>query len=73
MGSTAVLGYRNELHVAAPGGVATQSGVVTVVDRTPRCTCGWTGRRRLALFLARDDAWMHAVATRCLPGVPFVR
>jgi len=53
--------------------LATLSGVVTVVHRTPICTCGWAGRRRVALFLARDDAWMHAVATGCLPGVPFVR
>jgi hypothetical protein len=36
------------------------------------CTCGWTGRQRAALFLARHDAWMHAATTGCLPGVPFV-
>jgi hypothetical protein len=63
---TAVLGYLNESIEAA------LSGVVTVVHRTPECTCGWTGRRRLALFLARHDAWMHAATTGCLPGVPFV-
>jgi hypothetical protein len=63
---TAVLGYLNE------SVEATLSGVVTVVHRTPGCTCGWTGRRRVALFLARHDAWMHAVTTGCLPGVPFV-
>lgn len=48
------------------------AGVVTVVHRTPTCTCGWVGRRRAALFLARHDAWMHAAATGCQPGVPFV-
>ena len=63
---TAVLGYLNELSVA------TASGVVTVVHRTAVCTCKWTGRRRAALFLARHDAWMHAAATGCSPGVPFV-
>jgi hypothetical protein len=47
-------------------------GVVTVVHRAPMCTCGWTGRRRVALFLARHDAWMHAASTGCLPGVPLV-
>ncbi|HTI78009.1 MAG TPA: hypothetical protein VL634_23610 [Mycobacterium sp.] len=73
MGSTAVLGHRNRSDVAGPGGLAKLSGVVTVVHRTPTCTCGWAGRRRIALFLARDDAWMHAAATGCLPGVPFVR
>jgi hypothetical protein len=73
VGSTAVLGSRNESDIAAPGAAAAQPGVVSVVDRTPICTCGWAGRRRLALFLARDAAWLHAVATGCLPGVPFVR
>jgi hypothetical protein len=24
------------------------------------------------VFLARHDAWMHAAATGCVPGVPFV-
>jgi hypothetical protein len=47
-------------------------GVVTVLHRTPTCTCSWTGRRRAALFLARHDAWMHAATTGCMPGVPFV-
>lgn len=70
---TAVVGYLTELGDAVPGGMATISGVVTVVDRTPVCTCGWTGRRRRALFMARHDAWMHAAANGCQPGVPFVR
>jgi len=63
---TAVLDYLNE------SGAATLSGVVTVAHRTPACTCGWAGRRRVTLFLARHDAWMHAATTGCLPGVPFV-
>jgi hypothetical protein len=49
------------------------AGVVTVIRRTPVCTCGWIGRRRAAVFLARHDAWMHAAAAGCLPGVPLVR
>jgi hypothetical protein len=48
------------------------AGVVTVSDRTARCTCGWTGRRRAAQFLARHDGWMHAATAGCVPGVPFV-
>ncbi|WP_142392551.1 hypothetical protein [Mycobacterium sp. 3519A] len=48
------------------------SGVVTVTGRTAGCTCGWSGRRRLALFMARHDGWMHAASGRCQPGVPFV-
>ena len=63
---TAVLGFLNE------SGIETLSGVVTVAHRTPACTCGWAGRRRVALFLARHDAWMHAAASGCLPGVPLV-
>lgn len=47
-------------------------GVVTILHRTPTCTCSWTGRRRAALFLARHDAWMHAATTGCTPGVPLV-
>jgi hypothetical protein len=70
---TAVLGYVNETSVAGPGGAATFIDVVRVVDRTPMCTCGWTGRRRFAVFLARDAAWMHAADTGCTPGLPFVR
>jgi hypothetical protein len=69
---TAVVGYLTESGAGGPWGVATLSGVVTVVNRTPTCTCGWTGRRRAALFLARHDAWMHAAVSGCLPGVPFV-
>ncbi|WP_156752189.1 hypothetical protein [Mycobacterium sp. ACS1612] len=49
------------------------SGVVTVTDRTAGCTCGWSGRRRIAVFMARHDGWMHAATGRCQPGVPFVR
>jgi hypothetical protein len=49
-----------------------RAGVVTVEIAGPTCTCGWTGRRRGALFLARHDAWMHAAKTGCVPGVPFV-
>jgi hypothetical protein len=70
---TAVLDYLTESGVAAPEGAGAASGVVTVARRTPACTCGWMGRRRAALFLARHDGWMHAAATGCLPGVPFVR
>lgn len=70
---TAVVGHPKELGVAGPGGEAPLSGVVAVVDRTPVCTCGWSGRRRVAVFLARHDAWMHAVSAGCQPGVPFVR
>jgi hypothetical protein len=47
-------------------------GVARVVGKTATCTCGWTGRRRLALSLARHDAWMHAAMNGCQPGVPFV-
>jgi hypothetical protein len=46
--------------------------VVTVAHRTATCTCTWSGRRRVALFLARHDAWMHAASNGCQPGVPFV-
>ena len=63
---TAVLDYPNESRAA------TLPDVVTVAHRTPACTCGWAGRRRFALFLAHHDAWMHAAASGCLPGVPFV-
>jgi hypothetical protein len=69
---TAVIGYLAEWGTDGPGSSATLSGVVTVARRTPTCTCGWMGRRRVALFLARHDAWMHAAAGGCLPGVPFV-
>ncbi len=47
-------------------------GMVTIAHRAPTCTCGWTGRRRFALFLARHDAWMHAARAGCHPGVPLV-
>jgi hypothetical protein len=63
---TAVLGYLNESFEA------TLAGVVTVAHRTPVCTCGWIGHHRAAVFLARHDAWMHAAATGCLPGLPLV-
>lgn len=63
----AVLGYLNE-----PALDRTTAGVVTVAHRTPMCTCGWAGPRRAALFLARHDGWIHAAATGCVPGVPFV-
>jgi hypothetical protein len=69
---TAVMGFLAEPRTDGPGRVATPTGVVKVVHRTPACTCGWTGRRRVALFLARHDAWMHAAAGGCLPAVPFV-
>ena len=69
---TAVVGYLTEPVVDASASVGAASGVVTVAHRTPACTCGWTGRRRAALFLARHDAWMHAAGTGCQPGVPFV-
>jgi hypothetical protein len=49
-----------------------KAGVVTVVHRTATCTCSWAGRRRIALFLARHDGWMHAARNGCRPGVPFV-
>jgi hypothetical protein len=62
----------DESAVDRPVRVAAVSGVVTVVRRTPICTCGWAGRRRAALFLACHDAWMHAAASGCRPGVPFV-
>jgi hypothetical protein len=66
------MGFMAEPRTDGPGRVATFSGVVKVAHRTPTCTCGWRGRRRVALFLARHDAWMHAAANGCLPGVPFV-
>jgi hypothetical protein len=71
--STAVVDHLNQSNVAAPVGVAAYSGVVTVIDRTAGCTCGWSGRRRIAVFMARHDGWMHAATGRCQPGVPFVR
>ena len=55
-----------------PFGNGPSVGVVTVVHRTATCTCTWAGRRRVALFLARHDAWMHAASNGCQPGVPFV-
>jgi hypothetical protein len=71
--STATVGYLNELAVDGSGDPGRQAvGVVTVTRRTPMCTCGWTGRRRAAQFLARHDAWMHAATRGCVPGVPFV-
>ena len=65
--STAVMDYAviDRSRVAAGSAC-----VVTVVHRTPMCTCRWTGRRRCALFLARHDAWMHAADTGCQPSVP---
>jgi hypothetical protein len=71
--STATVGFLNELPVNGLGDAGRQAvGVVTVAHRTPTCTCGWTGRRRAAQFLARHDAWMHAANNGCVPGVPFV-
>jgi hypothetical protein len=70
---TATVGYWNELGIAGSGDVGQPAvGVVTVAHRTPMCTCGWAGRRRVAECLARHDAWMHAATYGCLPGVPFV-
>jgi hypothetical protein len=66
MGTVAV-GYAYESNVDR-----LTAGVVTVAHRIPRCTCGWMGRRRRAQFMARHDAWMHAAATGCYPGVPLV-
>ena len=72
MGNAAVA-FMNEMALDGPWDVyGLSEGVVTVAYRTPTCTCGWAGRRRAAVFLARHEAWMHAVATGCVPGVPFV-
>jgi hypothetical protein len=69
----AAVAYRNESAVGGPWGLGGLTGdVVTVAHRTATCTCGWTGRRRGALFLARHEGWMHAATTGCEPGVPFV-
>jgi hypothetical protein len=51
---------------------AQDTGVVTVIGKTPVCTCTWAGRQRAALFLARHDAWMHAASAGCVPAVPLV-
>jgi hypothetical protein len=72
MGNAAVA-YMNDWAVDGSRGVdGLAAGVVTVAHRSGTCTCGWAGRRRAALFLARHDAWMHAATTGCRPGVPFV-
>jgi hypothetical protein len=71
--STATVGHLVESAADGLGDAGRlDDGVVTVAHRTPICTCGWTGRRRAAEFLARDDAWMHAADRGCVPGVPFV-
>lgn len=72
----AAVGYGNESAADRQGSGATTDrppvGVVMVAHRTPMCTCNWTGRRRVAVALARHDAWMHAATTGCVPAVPFV-
>ncbi|SEH77781.1 hypothetical protein SAMN04489835_4017 [Mycolicibacterium rutilum] len=53
-------------------------GTVTVHDSgvarsCARCSCGWTGKRRLLKAAAEQDAWMHSIHQRCVVGVPLVR
>lgn len=36
------------------------------------CGCGWTGRPRRLLALAKQDAWLHAAHTEHWPARPLV-
>ena len=52
-------------------------GVVSVhrlgpFDTTARCSCGWSGRRRLIKAAAEQDAWTHAMQDRCEVSSPLV-
>ncbi len=36
------------------------------------CSCGWSAGHRVLRAAAEQDAWTHAAARRCSPGVPLV-
>jgi hypothetical protein len=52
-------------------------GVVTAVLPRHRsqghCSCGWVGRPRLLLSLAKCDALIHAAQCGCEPAIPLIR
>lgn len=41
-------------------------------DTTARCSCGWSGRRRLIKAAAEQDAWTHAMEDSCEVSTPLV-
>ncbi|KAA0095889.1 hypothetical protein CIW49_20155 [Mycolicibacterium sp. P1-18] len=58
-------------------GVLVDAGVASVrrlgfCDATARCSCGWSGRRRLLVAAAEQDAWTHAMRDRCEVSSPLV-
>jgi hypothetical protein len=62
--------------MTAPG-VLVDVGVASVrrlglFDATARCSCGWSGRRRLLVAAAEQDAWSHALRARCEVSSPLV-
>lgn len=61
---------------SAPPPQAETPAVVRVLvsrfRRQARCTCGWTGRRRLLRSLSVVDALTHAARRGCRPAVPLV-
>ena len=41
-------------------------------DATASCSCGWSGRRRLLVAAAEQDAWAHAMRDSCEVSTPLV-
>ena len=61
----------------AARGVVVDVGVASVrrvrsFDATARCSCGWSGRRRLLVAAAEQDAWAHAMRDSCEVSSPLV-
>jgi hypothetical protein len=57
--------------------VLVDAGVASVrrlgfLDATATCSCGWSGRRRLLVAAAEQDAWAHAMRARCEVSSPLV-
>lgn len=46
--------------------------LLTGFRRDARCSCGWTGRRRLLRSFGVLDALTHAARQGCQPAVPLV-
>ncbi|MDX1891814.1 hypothetical protein [Mycolicibacterium sp. 050158] len=61
----------------APVEEGPEAGVVYVhllgfCHTTGRCSCGWTGRRRLLRAAAEQDAWAHAAQRGCTVASPLI-